>query len=259
MIQRMADWGTGEYERTAAQLEPAAEVAVAALAPNEGDRVLDVGCGTGNAALCAARAGAEVVGVDAAPRLVEVARERAAREGFAAAEFVVGDARDLPVDDASFDAAISVFGVIFVDSPRETARELLRPVRPGGRIVVTSWVPEGAIHEARRLTRAALGLPAEPPAWGEPDTLRSLFAFHPVDLDEQRLAFTDVSPHAWVHSLLDHHPAWLEARDALRERGGWEELVERLLDLFEAANEDPDAFRLTSRYLVATVHRGEAA
>ena len=66
----MPDWGIGEYELTAQRLEPAAEVAVAALDPTPGERVLDVACGTGNAALLAARAGAEVVGVDAAPRLV---------------------------------------------------------------------------------------------------------------------------------------------------------------------------------------------
>jgi len=255
----MADWSRGEYERTAEQLEAAAEVAVAALAPAEGERVLDVGCGTGNAALAAARAGAEVVGVDPARRLLEVARARAGREGFAAAEFVEGDALALPVEDAAFDAALSVFAVIFAAPPRAAAGELLRAVRPGGRIVVTTWRPEGPIFEAALLAREALGLPDEAPMWGDPEALTGLFAPHPVDLREERLAFTGPSAHAWLQTQLDHHPVWLEAGDALRERGGWDDLVARSQALLESANEDPAAFRVTGRYLVATIHRGEAA
>ena len=255
----MADWSRGEYERTAEQLSAAAEVAVAALAPAEGERVLDVGCGTGNAALAAARAGAVVVGVDPARRLLEVARARSEREGFAGGQFVEGDAVALPVEDGTFDAALSVFGVIFATSPRDAAGELVRAVRPGGRIVITTWRPEGPIHEAQLLAREALGLPDEVPVWGDPDALAGLFAPHPVDLGEERLAFTAPSPRDWAQAQLDHHPMWLEARDALRERGGWDDLVARSLALLEAANEDPAAFRVTGRYLVATVQREEAA
>src|SRR3954451_6604160 len=98
----MVDWSVGEYERTAAELEPAARHVVALAAPAPGERVLDLACGTGNAALLAAPAGARVTGLDAASRLVEVARARAAAAG-ADAEFVVGDALDLPFDDGSFD------------------------------------------------------------------------------------------------------------------------------------------------------------
>lgn len=255
----MADWSRGEYERTAEQLQAAAVAAVAALAPAEGERVLDVGCGTGNAALAAARAGAAVVGVDPARRLLEAARARAEREGFPGADFVEGDALALPVEDAAFDAALSVFGVIFAAPPRDAAGELVRAVRPGGRIVVTTWRPEGPLHEAVLLAREALGLPEDAPVWGDPEALAGLFAPHPVDLREERLAFTGPSPRDWMQAQLDHHPVWLEARDALAERGGWDDLVARTLALLEAANEDPAAFCVTSRYLVVTVQRGEAA
>src|SRR5688500_11727609 len=102
----MVDWGQGEYESVAEGLVPAAEAAVARLAPRPGERVLDVGCGTGNAALAVARAGADVVGVDPAPRLLEVTRSRAAADGLAV-ELVEGDAVALPFDDDAFDAAVS--------------------------------------------------------------------------------------------------------------------------------------------------------
>src|SRR4051794_5019996 len=122
------DWGTGRYEETARQLEPASErvVALAGLVP--GERLLDVGCGTGNAALLAARAGADVVGVDPATRLLAVARERAAASGVDA-EFVEGRAEALPFADGYFDVAISVFGVIFADDPEGAIEEMLRVVQ----------------------------------------------------------------------------------------------------------------------------------
>ena len=85
----MIDWGTGEYEHTAAELEPVAEHVVSLAALQRGERVLDIACGTGNAALLAAHQGAVVSGIDAAPRLIQVARERAATAGLAAT-FVTG-------------------------------------------------------------------------------------------------------------------------------------------------------------------------
>jgi len=108
----MLDWGIGKYEAAALELEPAARHVVRAANLAPGEHVLDVACGTGNAALLAARAGAVVTGLDGAERLIEVARSRAAAEGLEAS-FVVGDAQELKFDDGSFDVALSVFGVIF--------------------------------------------------------------------------------------------------------------------------------------------------
>lgn len=145
------NWGDGNYERTARTLEPAAEVALdtAEIAP--GERVLDVACGTGNAALAAAQRGARAVGVDPAEALLTIARDRATAVG-ADAEFIVGGALDLPVADAAFDAVVSVFGVIFAADADGAAAELLRATRPEGRAVLTSWVPSGptsAVGRAR--------------------------------------------------------------------------------------------------------------
>jgi 2-polyprenyl-3-methyl-5-hydroxy-6-metoxy-1,4-benzoquinol methylase len=107
-----ADWSLGRYESTAERLLPAARVVVESAALHAGERVLDLGCGTGNAALLAAACGARVTGVDPASRLLEVARARAASEG-ADITFLAGEAASLPVGDASADVIVSVFAVIF--------------------------------------------------------------------------------------------------------------------------------------------------
>src|SRR4051794_39954624 len=102
------DWGLGRYEDTAARLEPAARVVVESAAPEAGERLVDVGCGTGNAALLAAERGARVTGVDPAARLLDVARERAAARGLTAT-FARGDAAALPLGDGEADVVLSVF------------------------------------------------------------------------------------------------------------------------------------------------------
>src|SRR3954462_11003045 len=102
----------GNYERTAALLLPAAEELIRVAAPSAGERVLDVGCGTGNAALLAAARGARVTGVDPAPRLLDVARAQAAARGLEVS-FAAGEAAALPLAAASADLVLSVFGVIF--------------------------------------------------------------------------------------------------------------------------------------------------
>lgn len=119
------DWGDGDYARTARTLEPAAEAVLDAAGIVRGERVLDMACGTGNAALAAARRGASAKGVDASEALLELARERAAESG-ADAEFAVGDAAALPVADASFDAVVSVSASI-LQLVRRSRHQRLEP------------------------------------------------------------------------------------------------------------------------------------
>lgn len=112
------------------QLRPAAEVVVGQLAPRPDEVVLDLGRGTGNAAMIAASRGARVIGVDPSPRLLEVARAVAAAAGIDAA-FALGDAGSLPVPDGCVDAIVSVFGVIFAPDAEAAAAEMARTLRPG--------------------------------------------------------------------------------------------------------------------------------
>src|SRR4051812_13368369 len=171
------DWGAGHYEHTAAQLQGAAVVVVDVAAPAAGEHVVDVGCGTGNAALLAAARGARVTGVDPAPRLLGVARELAEAGGLEA-EFVEGEAAAGPLADGEADVVLSVFGVIFAPDPAAAAVELRRVCAPGGRIVLSAWIPEGPIFEAVRVVRSAGGPPPFP--WHDPDALTGLFG--PVEL-----------------------------------------------------------------------------
>jgi SAM-dependent methyltransferase len=258
------DWGIGNYERTAEQLMPVAEALVEVAAPSAGERVVDVGCGTGNAALLAARRGARVTGVDPAARLLEVARERAAAEGVDA-EFVAGEAASIPLADGEVDLALSVFGVIFAPDPAAAAAEMARVTAPGGRIVLSAWIPDGAISRMARLSREAVAdargtPPSGPPfPWHEPDALAGMLAPHgfSISAEERRISFTGESPAQFLDAESDH-PLAVAARAVLEPRGEGEALRERMRQVLEEGNEDPQAFRVTSRYLIIAARRSAA-
>lgn len=282
----MIDWSAGTYELTATQLAPAAERAVAAARITPGERVLDVACGTGNAALLAAMGGAQVTGVDRAERLLDVAAGRARAAGVDV-DWLPGDALALPVDDGAFDAVLSVFGVIFADA-EPAAAELARVAAPEGRIVLVTWTREGVISDASGVVRGAMaaagGLPgADPTAttpgdtasagsaasaatpgtrdpepvtrdWGDLTHLEALFAPHGGQVAVERYghAFEADSPEAFADEWMDRHPMWLAAREHLGPEV-YASLRQPLVDVLTAGNEDPDAFRGTSVALVAHV------
>src|SRR5688572_26092468 len=134
VTQRLqATWATGDFHEIARQIVPVSEALVQRVDPRPGQRVLDVACGSGNAALVAARRYCEVTGIDYVPALVERAMARAAAEGVRA-DFRVVDAQALPFPDASFDVVLSVFGVMFAPDQEKAAKELLRVCRRGGTI-----------------------------------------------------------------------------------------------------------------------------
>jgi SAM-dependent methyltransferase len=247
----MVDWSAGEYERTAGELEPAARHVVerAGIAP--GERVLDLACGTGNAARLAVAAGARVTGLDSAARLVEVARERVPD-----AEFVVGDALELPFDDGAFDVVLSVFGVIFVPDPARAIAEIVRVLAPSGRAVLSAWRPEGPVTTmvgvlGRGLVAA--GAPNRPRfAWDEPEAVAALAAGHgaTVDAEDGTLTIEAGSPEAYFAVAEEHHPMSLAGRPLLERAGTYAALREEAIGVLRAGNEDPAAFRVTSPYRV---------
>jgi len=256
------DWGAGHYETTAAQLAPAAAVAVQRASLRPGERVLDLGCGTGNAALLAVRAGTTVTGVDPAARLLEVARDRAAAEG-AEIDFTTGNAASIPLAEASVDAIVSVFAVIFAPDPGDAAAEMCRVLGPCGRIVLSAWLPAGTVFEmnsvAADTVRRAVGAPAPAKGfpWHDRDALAGLFGIYGfgVELEEHSLTFSAASVSEYLEVESRNHPMAVTGIAILEQLGQAEALRKRLHHILTDGNEDPNAFRATSRYVVAILTR----
>lgn len=181
-------WASGDFSVVAARIVFQAEHLCETADIQAGWRVLDVATGSGNAAIAAARRGCEVVGLDYVPALLERGRIRAAAEHLDV-QFVEGDAENLPFPDASFDAVLSIYGVMFAPNQRQAAAELVRVCRPGGRIAVASWTPEGFIGETfkvfSRYLPPAPGL-TPPIAWGDPGHQESLFGTNVSSLTHHR-------------------------------------------------------------------------
>jgi SAM-dependent methyltransferase len=170
-------WGNGSFERVGESAAPAHDELVDRLAPESGERWLDVACGTGAIALRASRRGADVTGVDLAPALVARARELAAEQGLDV-EFDVGDCEELPYGNADFDVVSSTFGVMFAPDHKRAAHELGRVCRPGGRLGLMTWRPEGGVGRMFKVLQPFQPPPPEgvgaPLAWGQEDHVEDL-------------------------------------------------------------------------------------
>jgi SAM-dependent methyltransferase len=170
-------WASGDFHAIAAMIQPVADALAQAVDLQAGSRVLDVACGSGNAAIAAARYNAEAVGIDYVPALLARGRRRAEAEGLAV-DLREGDAEAIPFPDASFDAVLSVFGSMFAPNHAKAAAELVRVARPGGRIGLATWTPDGFIGELLKVVAGHVPPPAgvaSPILWGTEAYLRELF------------------------------------------------------------------------------------
>jgi SAM-dependent methyltransferase len=172
-IRLKATWMSGDYEQFARYMEKDAERFYEKLRVPRGSRLLDVGCGSGQLALIAARAGAQVTGCDIATNWLEKARARAEAEGLEIA-FEEGDAESLPYEDAQFDVVASLVGAMFAPRPELVAAELTRVCRPSGLIAMANWTPTGFIGQMFKIIAkhiAPSGMPS-PVLWGDEPTIR---------------------------------------------------------------------------------------
>ena len=187
-------WALGDYHAVATELiAPLGPRLVEAAGIGAGQHVLDVAAGTGNAALPAARTGADVVASDITRALLDIGRRAAEAEGLDL-DWRADDAQALPYDDGEFDAAISCVGVMFAPRHQDAADELLRVVRAGGRIGLLSWTPEGFIGRMFATMKPYAPAPPPgaqpPPRWGDEGHVRELLGDRVNDVTAVRERLT---------------------------------------------------------------------
>jgi SAM-dependent methyltransferase len=192
--------------------------------------------------------------------LIDVARRRAATEGVEAS-FVVGDIEALPFDDGSFDAALSVFGLIFAGDASRAFDEMIRVLRPSGRALFSVWVPAGPIDAMvgtfARTMAAATGSSRDRFAWHDAAAVGALAAQHGAKarIHEGQLTITAASPEAYFEAGEQHHPMSIAGRAVLERAGTYRQVRDEALAILRQGNEDPQAFRVSSPYRVIEVHR----
>ncbi len=255
--RQRATWASGDYHMIGTQILIVSELLIEALDLHSTERVLDVATGSGNAALAAARRGCAVVGLDYVPALLERARLRAEAEGLEA-EFVDGDAEALPFDDGGFDVVSSVFGAMFAPNQEQTASELARVCRPGGRIGLVAHTPEGFIGQLFKTNARHVPPPAglrSPIQWGTEERLRELFgdSVAEVRVERRHYVFRYRSPEAWLQYWQRYYGPTMKAFEAVGEAGR-AALETDLLDLVARFNRAGDGTMVVpSEYLEAVV------
>jgi len=238
-----ATWAMGDYDAMMRQeglYEVGARV-VRRVGVGAGEDVLDVACGTGNAAIPAAQAGARVTGIDLTPEMLAAGRDRA-KAADVAIEWTEGDAEDLPFDDQRFDVILSTFGCMFAPRHEAVADEIARVLCPGGRIGLCTWTPEGSIGDFFRVVGGHLApLPefVDPPLrWGDEEHVRELFEGTGIALEFER-EVSDIR-HDSVADAVDCYATKfgpvVQARTLLEADGRWPALRDDMIKLFERHN-----------------------
>jgi ubiquinone/menaquinone biosynthesis C-methylase UbiE len=175
--RQQATWASGDFAVIGTTLQVVGETLAEAADVRAGERVIDIAAGNGNATLAAARRFARVTSIDYVPHLLEKASQRASAEGLDVA-FQVADAEALPYGDGMFDVALSTFGVMFAPDHPRAAAEMMRVVRPGGRIGMANWTPAGFIGQLFKVVAGHVAPPAglrSPMLWGDEAHIAALF------------------------------------------------------------------------------------
>ena len=255
-----ATWMAGDYGRFAKYLEPGALEFLERLAVAPGTRMLDVACGVGQIAFPAARAGVRVTGIDIAANLIEQARAGAKAEALDI-RFDEGDAEALPFDDASFDLVVSLIGAMFAPRPERVAAELVRVCRPGGRIVMANWTPEGFIGQMFKTLGKHVPpspLMPSPLLWGSEAAVRERLRERVADLTLTKRQYPFAYPFLPA-DVVTFFRTWYGPTNkafAALDEAGQAALQRDLQQLFEQNNRATDgSTRLDSEYLEVVATR----
>jgi SAM-dependent methyltransferase len=265
-VDPKAMWDAGNFAAVAEHILESGELVVDRAGVEPGMDVLDVACGTGNATIPAAKAGARVTGLDFAPGLLEIARERAA-DAMVEIDFVEGDAQELPFEDASFERVVSTFGHMFAPDHRRTAGEMRRVLRPGGAIAFACWTPGGAIgrmfHAVAELVPPPPG--AQPPLlWGTEEHVNEMFGEAgraqaaggargaAMVFERHEIEWSDDSVESYARFMLESFGPLLNAREVLGEREAELDAAFRGYLTQENLNDD-GTLRFRGEYLLSVI------
>jgi ubiquinone/menaquinone biosynthesis C-methylase UbiE len=216
-------WASGDYAVVGTTLQIVGEQLCESLDIRAGQKVLDVAAGNGNVSLAAARRFCDVISTDYVPALLARGRERAAADRLNI-EFQQADAEALPFKDASFDAVVSTFGVMFTPDQDKAASELLRVCRPGGKIGLANWTPEGFIGQVFKTLGKHLPPPAgvrSPALWGNRARIDEMFGAHAssIQCEPRTFAFRYRSPEHFMQVFKTYYGPILKAFGALDTAG----------------------------------------
>ena len=257
--KQQATWASGDFAIVGTTLQIVGEQLAEAADVRAGQAVLDVAAGNGNATLAAARRFARVTSTDYVPALLEKGRLRAQAESLEVA-FQVADAEALPFADASFDVVLSTFGVMFTPDQQKSASEMARVVRPGGRIGMANWTPEGLIGRLFRVIGGHLPPPAglkSPALWGTEGRIRELFgkAAAQVRCEKRDFNFRYASVAHFMQVFRDYYGPTHKAFAALPGAAGQalEKDIAALLRELNVAG--PDSLVVPAEYLEIVVTR----
>ena len=254
--RQQATWASGDFAVVGTTLQIVGESLAEACDVKAGERVIDVAAGNGNATLAAARRFAEVTSTDYVPALLERGRERAAAERLDVT-FEVADAEALPYPDDSFDVAMSTFGVMFAPEHPRAAAELARVVRPGGRIGMANWTPEGFLGTLFKAIAANVPPPKglqSPMLWGSEVHLKTLFGAKAARIDATRkhFNFRYRSAAHFIQIFRDYYGPTHKAFAALDEAGK-RKLDADLTAVLERANTRAGSLVIPAEYLEVVV------
>jgi len=255
--RQQAMWASGDFAVIGTTLQIVGESLCEAVDLEAGSQVLDVACGNGNASLAAAHRFCKVTGLDYVPELLHRAGERARAERLDIA-FIEGDAERLPFADASFDAALSTYGIMFAPDQEQAAREIVRVVKPGGKIGLANWTPEGFIGQLLKTVGKHVPPPAgvaSPIFWGMETRLEELFrGTRSIQVTRREFVFRYESAAHFIDVFRRYYGPTYKAFGALDE-ARQAKLAADIEELAARFNRRPTSFVIPGEYLEVVIER----